>query len=104
MTEDRIYYVKKKYRLIPLKEFALSINDVFIAYVDSSICSQPIGGGEESVHYTNENISINEIFSIKDGKMCCMINSSNKTYYDYGIRFAVIDLSNGDITYFNAEK
>jgi hypothetical protein len=104
VTEDRIYYVKKKYRLIPLKEFALSINDVFIAYVDSSICSQPIGGGEESVNYTNENISINEIFSIKDGKMCCMINSSNKTYYDYGIRFATIDFTTGNITEFDMQE
>ena len=104
VTEDRIYYVKKKYRLIPLKEFTLSINDVFIAYVDSSICSQPIGGGEERVVYTNDKISYNEIFSVKNGRICCKINSPTETDYDYKVKFAVIDFDSGNITYFNIQE
>ncbi|MBO5702184.1 MAG: DUF5050 domain-containing protein, partial [Clostridia bacterium] len=101
VTEDRIYYVKKKYRLIPITEFALSINDVLTVYGDSSICSQPIGGGDEQVHYTNEKISYNEIFSIKNGKLCGKINSPTETEYDYSIKFATIDFSTGNITEFD---
>ncbi len=100
VTEDRIYYIRKKYRLIPISEFAISMNDVLTVYCDDSICSQPIGGGEKRVHYTNDKISFNEIFTIKDGKFCGRINSPTETEYDYSIKFAVIDFSSGIITTF----
>ena len=101
VTEDGIFYVKKKYRLLHKSDFALSINDVLTVYGDDSICSQPIGGGEERVLYTNEKISFNEIFTVKDGKFCGRINSPGETEYDYKVKFAVIDLSSKNIVQFD---
>lgn len=101
VTEDGIFYVKKKYRLLPKSDFALSINDVLTVYGDDSICSQPIGGGEEQVVYTNEKISYNEIFSVKNGKLCGRINSPTETEYDYKVKFAVIDFSSKNIVQFD---
>lgn len=101
VTEDGIFYVKKKYRLLQKTDFALSVNDVLTVYGDSSICSQPIGGGDERVLYTNEKISFNEIFTVKDGKFCGRINSPTETEYDYKVKFAVIDLSSKNIVQFD---
>ena len=104
VTEDGIFYVKKKYRLLLTSNFALSIHDVLTVYGDSSICSQPIGGGEEQVLYTNEKISFNEIFTVKDGKFCGRIISPTETEYDYKIKFAVIDLSSKNIVQFDISE
>ena len=104
VTEDGIFYVKKKYRLLLTSNFALSIHDVLTVYGDDSICSQPIGGGEEQVLYTNEKISFNEIFTVKDGKFCGRINSPTETEYDYKVKFAVIDLSSKNIVQFDISE
>ena len=104
VTEDEIFYVKKKYRWLPKSDFALSINDILTVYGDSSICSQPIGGGEERVVYTNEKISYNEIFSVKNGKLCGRINSPTETDYDYKVKFAVIDFSSKNIVHFDISE
>ena len=104
VTEDGIFYVKKRYRLLQKTDFALSVNDVLTVYGDDSICSQPIGGGEERVVYTNEKISFNEIFSVKNGKLCGRINSPTETDYDYKVKFAVIDFSSKNIAQFDISE
>ena len=101
VTDDGIFYVKKKYRLLPITEFAVTVNDVLTVYGDDSICSQPIGGGEERVLYTNEKLSFNEIFSVKNGKLCGRINSPTENEYDYKVKFAVIDFSSKNIVQFD---
>ena len=101
ISDGRIYYVKKKYRILYLSEFPIAEKDIWTVTSDSSVRSCTLGGGDEQVHYTNEKISVNEIFSVKNGILCGKITATDETEYDYDNRLAVIDFSSGNITPFD---
>lgn len=101
ISDGRIYYIKKKYRILYLSEFPIAEKDIWTVTSDSSVRSCTLGGGDEQVHYTNEKISVNEIFSVKNGILCGKITATDETEYDYDNKLAVIDFSSGNITAFD---